>query len=233
MQTASGAFFYILRRTGLICLYWSLIIPAYSQTHRYESLPNVELIDSRQQYLHSQKIVLDSLTGYYQGKSLAEMLSENMGAVNYYGFSSLSVPTLRGTGSQHTLIVWHGYPINPPSSGITDLNLVSAGFFDQTLLTTGGSPLYGSQAIGAIIHLQSNTQWDQTRTTISTDLSSYNATNLFASHQQTLGKVFHYKTQIHYQDAQNEYEYINITKPEKPREKAEFSATQGAALNKV
>ncbi len=94
--------------------------------------------------------------------NLGELLSQNstLTVSSYGGYNSLSSISFRGTGSNHTLVTWHGFPVNSLTTGGVDLSLIPVGVFDKISLVYGASgSLYGNSSIGGSIMLENNADW--------------------------------------------------------------------------
>ena len=85
--------------------------------------------------------------------SLPELLTQNTAIfVREYGKGMIAGVSIRGTGANHTQIVWNGIPVNSILNGQTDLNTFSPGGFDEIFIKNGGSSVsFGSGAIGGVI----------------------------------------------------------------------------------
>lgn len=90
--------------------------------------------------------------------SLTSLLNYN--SVVYFkenGLGMVSSPSFRGTTAQQTAVIWNGININSLFNGQTDFNAISTrGFNSISVRAGGGSPVYGSSAIGGSIHLNND-----------------------------------------------------------------------------
>jgi iron complex outermembrane receptor protein len=79
------------------------------------------------------------------------------GNIRSYGNTGLATPGFRGSGSQHTQLLWNGVNLVSSLNGSSDLSLVPALFVDQLDIQYGNSSnLLGSGAIGGSIHLENS-----------------------------------------------------------------------------
>lgn len=93
----------------------------------------------------------------YTSDDLGRLLSQ-LGPVfvRDYGSGGLASPGLRGTGAQHTAVLWEGIQLQSPLNGQVDLSLLPLGLNQLSGLSMGaGSALFGSGAIGGTVHLSS------------------------------------------------------------------------------
>lgn len=98
----------------------------------------------------------ETLTNY-QNQSLSRLLAEKSNVfIKSYGANTLATISLRGTGSNHTAVLWNGLNLQSSMNGSVDFNLVPVFFMENIDLQKGGSSArYGSGAIGGSLHLNS------------------------------------------------------------------------------
>lgn len=109
-------------------------------------------------------ISLDSATlKQFQAQSLADLLAQqNFLFVKSYGSGVLATPSFRGTNANHTAVLWNGLNLQSSMNGQTDLSLLPLGFFNQAHLQMGGAgALFGSGAVGGVIHLGNKPEWNK------------------------------------------------------------------------
>ena len=79
-----------------------------------------------------------------------------------YGSGMLSTISFRGTGAGHTSVIWNGVNINQPTIGQTDFSLFPVFAFDDIRIFYGASSsIFGSEAIGGAISLDSKPNWSR------------------------------------------------------------------------
>ncbi|MBM3435416.1 MAG: hypothetical protein FJY07_04255, partial [Bacteroidetes bacterium] len=144
-------------KRGLVFLSFFLYFYAFAQDTVIE-LQAVQVSASRlNTFTAGLKILaFDSLAlQKRQFNSLSELISEETPVfIKTYGQGSLATISFRGTAATHTGIYWNGIPLNPVTSGLFDLSLAPAGFFNSIRVLEGGSgSLFGSGNIGGSIHL--------------------------------------------------------------------------------
>ncbi|NNF57730.1 MAG: TonB-dependent receptor [Rhodothermaceae bacterium] len=75
--------------------------------------------------------------------------------VRRYGPSGLATVTLRGAGSSQTLLLLDGRPLTDPQLGAMDVSLLPTVLLESVeVLHGGGAALYGSDAVGGVVHLR-------------------------------------------------------------------------------
>ncbi len=102
--------------------------------------------------------VLERTVAPVTHRGLADVLMQ-YSAVNVrsYGPAGLSTASLRGTGSNHTAVLWEGINLQSAMNGGLDLTLVPVSFVDDVRLQFGGAgALFGSGTLGGAIHLGSD-----------------------------------------------------------------------------
>ena len=90
-----------------------------------------------------------------EGASFAE-LARGGGFQEFraYGTNGLALPSLRGTGSSHTALLWNGINLQSPLNGSADLSLLTINRSDQISIVKGGSTTqFGNGAIGGAIQV--------------------------------------------------------------------------------
>lgn len=108
------------------------------------------------------KTIDSSLLGSYATTNLAQVLGAySQVQISSYGLG-LSNPSIRGTGSSHTAVLWNGFNLQDLLNGGVDCALLPINFFDDVKVQYGGcSALYGSGAIGGAIHLINNLDFNK------------------------------------------------------------------------
>jgi len=102
--------------------------------------------------------------------------------VRRYGSSGLASITLRGSSSSQTLVLLDGRRIADPQLGQLDLSLLPTVMLESVeVLHGGGSALYGTDALGGVVHLRSIRPTEGFSTRLSSEVGAWG--------QQRLGGV--------------------------------------------
>lgn len=147
----------------------SAILQVYPMLGQYQvpctesdtvQLPEVEIFTpALDKYTIGQhvQVISEKELEPFQGLALAEYLQQRTGLfLRQYGPGMLASLTMRGTSAGHNAVFWNGLPINSPSLGQADFSILPVGGFDQVAVHFGsGGALYGTDAIGGAIHLNS------------------------------------------------------------------------------
>jgi vitamin B12 transporter len=146
--------FYNLKKKSLLSLSMLLIINALRAQDTIILQPVLVLDNRLSRYAGGQlQQDLDSIT-LQSGKTLAEVLPALTSAtMKSYG-TGLSSISLRGTGANHTALIWNGLNIQTSTHGIADLSMIPLNMTNKiSIRYGGGSALFGSGAIGGAIFI--------------------------------------------------------------------------------
>ncbi|MEN8248801.1 MAG: TonB-dependent receptor, partial [Bacteroidota bacterium] len=161
-----------------------------------------------------------TLSNLKAGNNVADLVA-NYTAISLksYGNGMLSTISMRGTGPEHTAVLWHGINISYPMLGQSDLSVLSLAFADKIIIQHGAnSALYGSGAIGGTVSLEnlepvkgvnlSLSQWFGSFGTLSNNLkASFNTDKYFI------------KINTLWNQSENNFAFKNTTKVGIPVEK--------------
>ncbi len=85
----------------------------------------------------------------------------NLHLLRYGGGMSLQTLSIRGMGSEHTLVLWNGLPAANMQTGVSDFNLFSAADLEEIQVVPGGaSALHGSGAVGGVVNMLPSIPYD-------------------------------------------------------------------------
>ncbi len=171
-------------------------------------------------------------------KDLADII--NLSSTAYlknYGNGALSTVSFRGTGAEHTNVLWNGFQLNNPALGLTDLsNLTSNSGEKITLLAGGNATFAGSGAIGGTVVIDQNFE----RKDLVNFIGNYNSIGgCTTAFNTNFGiKKLIVNLGIVYRDNANSFTFINPFKPGMPGEQMpECSLNKktfnGSALYKI
>lgn len=95
------------------------------------------------------------------GASIADLLGKESNVfVKSYGLGSIATTSIRGASAGHTVVVWNGLTLQSPMLGLLDLSMLPSGLMDEVGIQYGGqSTLWGSGAIGGVIHLNNQAKF--------------------------------------------------------------------------
>ena len=110
-----------------------------------------------------------------ESESLANLLVNYSAThINSHGKGMLSSISFRGTGAEHTAVLWHGVNISYPMLGQSDFSLLPIALNDQVNIQHGtGSSLFGTGALGGTISLENSIPNHGLRASITQWLGSF------------------------------------------------------------
>ena len=144
----------------LACLLWLLLLVfplSYGQNFA-DTIPELEIwgFPEEKFAVGNQVNRLDSgIRAFFATKRLADVLQQTTPIyIKAYGPGNLASISFRGTGANHTAVLWNGININSPTLGQSDFYLLPNLAFNEVSIQSGnGSALYGTDAIGGTIQL--------------------------------------------------------------------------------
>lgn len=158
--------------------------------------------------------VLDSLTrNEIQAGTLAEIIPGFTSSyVRNYGQGTLSTISFRGTSANHTALLWNGIRLSPPNIGYVDLSLIQGVFFDDiSVLHGGASPMFGSGAVGASLHLENRPEFAENGFNIGVGLSAGSFGMMAAEGKGIISREkFYSRTAFSFARAENDFPYENL-----------------------
>lgn len=174
------------------------VVITQSRLNDYVIAPYELPIDSAMLSLASNGTVTDLLR------------KQGLGHLRSYGPGGPASPSFRGTGSSHTAILWNGINLVSPLTGLLDLSLVPASFFDDATIQTGGTTsLSGNGSIGANIHLNNNLNFNQgLRVTASSFTGSFGSQYYDAGLQLSNENVGS-STKVFVNESDNDFKFTN------------------------
>ncbi len=190
------------------------------------TMPEVEITGKAKPFQGMKMVEMDSLVlANNRNYSLAELLTRNSTVfIKNYGPGALALPSFRGTAAGHTKLYWNGLPLTSPMLGVADFNLVPVFAVDAVELQYGNAGLQqGSGGFGGNISMQSVSS---KRNELSGELmQSYGSFGLRQTQFRAgYGKKIMASTRIYHQKSDNDFLFINTTKPGLPKERQKNAA---------
>ncbi|MCK5168988.1 MAG: TonB-dependent receptor, partial [Bacteroidales bacterium] len=164
----------------------------------------------------------------YNTSSLSDLLSElTTVSVKSYGLTGLSSVSLRGMSSKHTAVLWNGFNLQSSMNGGVDMNSVPSFLIDEIDIQYGGSgALFGSGAVGGIIHLNNSLKLDN-KIELGYNQSFGSFNNFFEGLKfDYSNKKFASSTRVYHNSGKNDFEFVNTQQFGKPTVKQENSASK-------
>ncbi|HEX8546074.1 MAG TPA: TonB-dependent receptor, partial [Cytophagaceae bacterium] len=146
----------------------SIFLTAYAQleSDSISAMPQVTVESNRlNNFALGSKIQrIDSLAiQNLSSNNLGDLLSQHTSLfVKAYGAGQMSTISSRGTGASQTAILWNGFNLQGPTLGQSDFSTIPVNFLDKVNVQYGGSSaLFGSGAVGGVIHLNNDPSFDK------------------------------------------------------------------------
>ena len=161
----------------------------------------------------------------YNSSSLSELFSElTTLSVKSYGLTGLSNVSLRGMSSKHTAVLWNGFNLQSSMNGGVDMNSLPSFLIDEIDVQYGGaSALFGSGAVGGIIHLNNKLKFEN-KFEIQYNQSVGSFNNYFEGMKFNYSnKKFATSTRIYHNSGKNDFEFVNTQQFGKPTVKQQNS----------
>jgi iron complex outermembrane receptor protein len=171
--------------------------------------------------------IAESIKSKYNNSNLSDLLAQTTPlSVKSYGAAGLSNVSLRGMASKHTAILWNGINIQNSMNGGFDMNSIPAFIIDDINIQYGGSgALFGSGAIGGIIHLNNSLRLEKKfEIEFSGNIGSFS--NYFGGFKINAGnEKIASSTRIYYKYGKNNFDYVNTQQFGHPELKQENAAS--------
>ena len=198
------------------------------------SLQEIEVFSAPlDKYTFGQKVITINSEDF-QGLGLSELLQQRTGLfLRQYGPGMLASLTMRGTSAGHNAVFWNGLPINSPSLGQTDFSILPIGAFDELRLHFGGGgALFGTDAIGGAVHLNSKLKFGKGHSfQTDSNLGSFGRWNQQLQYCFSNSSIS-LKTRVYRNILENDFPYRNLSKPGVPLERQEHATFQQEGFTK-
>ena len=194
-----------------------------------DTLPEIDILGfPEERFAVGNRIThIDSgLVKLYSSTRLADILQQTTPVyIKAYGPGNLASIAFRGTGANHTAVLWNGININSPTLGQADFYTLPNFAFDEIAIHHGnGSALYGTGAIGGTVQLGNHAKnIDGWKLNLQQGLGS------FGKWQSALGASFgnqtiQVATKVFYTQAKNDFEFINTERFGNPTQRQQNAA---------
>lgn len=178
--------------------------------------------------LHLEKRRLDSMVlNIGAASDLGVLLSRNS---NVYfksiGPGGLTTASFRGTGANHTKVVWNGFPLNSSQHGQVDFSLIPVFLADDIEISLSGAAFNQNSGIGGTVSLSNNSGFGK-----GIDLKIMQTIGSYGNHSSFLDlsystKTFQSRTRIFKRSGKNNFTFVNTASwPQKimRQENADFT----------
>ncbi|OFX23455.1 MAG: hypothetical protein A2041_01720 [Bacteroidetes bacterium GWA2_31_9b] len=162
----------------------------------------------------------------FNSSNLSELFAQiTPVSVKSYGVSGLSNISLRGMTSKHTAVLWNGFNLQNSMNGGHDMNCIPSFLIDEIDIQYGGSgALFGSGAVGGVIHLTSNLKLNE-GIDIKLNQSYGSFDNFFEGLKFNISNSkIASSTRIYHKSGENDFEFVNSQQFGKPIVKQQNSS---------
>jgi len=178
------------------------------------------------------QLIPTEIKSSYSYSNLSELLAQNTTlGIKSYGVAGQSNVSLRGMHSKHTAVIWNGINLQSTTSGGFDMNSVPSFIIDDINLQCGGSgALFGSGAVGGIVHLNNNLQFNKgLKINYNQSFGSFN--NFFEGLKfETSREKFVSSTRIYHKYGKNDFNFVNTQQFGKPEQTQQNAASEQYGL---
>ena len=142
-------------------LLFNTAVSAQTEPDTVVALPGIVILDSLGGVNFrdgvATRVISANRISVWPGASLSDLLgAESFALVRQFGSTGYSAVSLRGSGSEHTLILLDGVALADPQSGRLDLSTVPISFLESVTISPGAGHNSGGQgALGGTIELRS------------------------------------------------------------------------------
>jgi vitamin B12 transporter len=201
-----------------LCVIFFLCLASKSiaQKDSVHVIKQFEIVSEIRVIYHNQGLKTEKLDSTFLANSLnlstAEVLNRMSSVyIKSYGGAGLASSSFRGGSANHTAVLWNGFNLQSPVTGMIDLSLLPAGLFNAMSLQYGGkSATWGSGAIGGAIHLQSKSNFNEgTQVKIFTGAGSFNEKSMLLSANYSNVK-FANSTKLYHSSSLHNFDYISL-----------------------
>ncbi len=160
-----------------------------------------------------------------EGSTFAELARRNgFQEFRAYGANGLALPSIRGTGSSHTALLWNGINLQSPLNGSADLSLLTINSSDQLNIVKGGSTTqFGNGAIGGAIQVANIAEYEKGFSLITTqEVGSFG--NYYSKYGlQFSTNILSFRGAYFQRTLENDYTFTNLHTLQRAQEVRENS----------
>lgn len=222
-----------------VCLFLSLVHSVcLAQVRDSIVYPEVTIIEQKiSEAIGSSVSQTDSIQ--YQllkFRGLPQILeNESFIAARAYSPGGIANFSVRGTGSQHTQVVWEGVPINDPMLGQTDLSTISLSGISNVRVLYGAAGLTNnSGGIGGTIELipQVERRENGIEGGVNLYAGSFGTFGVMAQLSHRHKRIFG-STSVEYQTAKNDFTFTNLASISREDKIMQHAATERIGLTRT
>lgn len=130
--------------------------------------------------------------------------------IKTYGPGGLSTASFRGTTASHTLVLWNGFQLNPPTMGQVDFSTIPVFMSDDISLKWGSMASENSGGLGGVVNIDNNCGFGKGLfLSVKQSVGSFNT---FGSYVVAgfYGKRVSFRVKAYRNSSDNDFEYENV-----------------------
>lgn len=182
-------------------------------------------LGSHQQPVRIARFDADEIS-IYTGEGISRILEErSMVLVRDYGPGGLSTLSFRGLSPGQTQVLWNGFRINDPMSGLVDFSLIPTRFIQSMEVGAGtSSTSFGSGASGGTVHIDTRSR--------NRGASLWQSVGSFGRNIQGISGGWHEggwhgSLMLQRENSENDFRFRNGSAPGSPMERRTHNAIEG------
>jgi iron complex outermembrane receptor protein len=195
---------------------WCLASKSMAQKDSVHVIKQFEVASEVRVIYHNQGLKTERLDSTLLANSLnlsaAEVLNRMSSVyIKSYGGGGLASSSFRGGSANHTAILWNGFNLQSPVTGMIDLSLLPSGLFNNMSLQYGGkSATWGSGAVGGALHLENKSNFNQgSSVKLYAGAGSFNEKSMLVSADFSNIK-FASSTKFYHSSSLHNFDYISL-----------------------
>ena len=182
----------------------------------YSIHPEILIESNREEFAPNRIQIIDAAyIKRVNGSRLSDILNTADGIfIKDYGFNSgLKMISMNSTQSEQSVIMYRGVKLNSRQNSLFDAGLLQTDDITSITVSSGGSSaLYGSDAVGGVININSGfTGYDldkrNIRLILKGSIASYNTGRIYSGIMNKPSRNFFYGISYSYESSPNKYEY--------------------------
>lgn len=147
----------------------------------------------------------------YQLFDISRVLAEQTPLyIKNYGPGAIATTSFRGTGANHTQLLWNDISINSPMLGQADLSLIPASFTDEIRILNGAASMsLGGGGLGGTVNFGTKPEWkDGTLLYLNAGAGSFSSYS-GSLKMRTGSSRFQSVTRGYFNSSENNFRYLN------------------------
>lgn len=130
--------------------------------------------------------------------------------IKTYGPGGLSTASFRGTTASHTLVLWNGFQLNPPTMGQVDFSTIPVFMSDDISLKWGSMASENSGGLGGVVNIDNNCGFGKGLfLSVKQSVGSFNTLGSYVV-AGFYGKRVSFRVKAYRNSSDNDFDYENV-----------------------